>query len=291
MRSRGLRVVVEHADEVAGDATSIRAEIERTRAAGLEAHAEIDRLLAARAETFGEHAANTRRVEELRWHANRLAEMLPRLDQALHFAEARRVAEMLPGFRYRAEEIYKKLKTAILAAAEAQEEASLLREEAGRAVGEAAVQVHLPPVAFKGLLLAESVRLWAANADRIWSAPWSPPVPSAPQPPRPPLTRAEHEELKTRPHGLGREMATTGSKAPPPKVRTPPAAPAIAPQPRPLHTAGPPESGERRITFIRHGVPLNPEETDRSRVGDVVNVPDEMALHLLRNGAATEVLQ
>jgi hypothetical protein len=288
MRARGLRVI-ENPDD-AGDAAAIRAEIERTRAEGLDAHSEIDRLLAVRAETFSEHTANTRRVEELRWHADRLAEMLPRLEQDLHFAEARRVAEMLPGFRYRAGETYKKLKTAILAAAAAQEEASLLREEACRAAGEAAVQVHLPPVAFKGLLLAESVRLWAANADRIWSAPWSPPVPPAPQPPRPPLTRDEHEALKTRPHGLGRTMATIGSKVPPAKVPAQPPVPPPPPPPRALHVAGRPGPGERQVRFLRPGTPLNVEETDRSRIGDVVNVSDEMAAHLLRNAAVTEVL-
>jgi hypothetical protein len=271
------------------DVTTLAAEIARLRADGMAAHEAADRFdtESRAAESFAEARALSEQAEAARWKADHCAARLPILEQRLFEAKGEVARAALAKHRRTIAAIYPKLREALEAAVTIQCDAMAAREAAARECGEGLVFAHIPAIGFRGLLLPEAVRTWPAENDRTWAQPWAAPaLPTRPAP-RPPLTRDDLDALKTRPLGdFSHRVNQIGAKPSSP-VRPAPVAPTPA-KPRPLHKAGRPGPGERRVTFVRPSVPISSDGTDLSRIGDILNLPEETALALLRNSAVTE---
>jgi hypothetical protein len=236
--------------------------------------------------------AHAQKADAARREAERCAARdelkLPDLEARLVTARAIRQREALVRWRGLIAATYPRLRTALLNAAEAQEAARRVREQASAALGEQVAHL-VPYVGYRGLIYPDLLALWLKEQDRVWSAPWEPP--GLPGPARPPLTAEERAAARNAPpvrSEIAHHMAQPGGAALLPRATPAPAPPAEPPKPpRPLHReTGRPPAGKRRLKFIRGGTPLNEPGTDLARIGDVIAVPDDVAFRLVKNSVA-----
>ena len=283
-------------DEVA----RLVSQIERTRAAGTEAYTELDRLQTERlaAGSFDQAETLDRQIRAAQWEIDRAAAELPGLEAELDAARAEKRRAALIYHRRRIAAIYPRLKSAIEAAADVQVEAIAAREAAARDCGEQLVQLAVPALAYRGFLLPDLVKLWVSEQERVWAAPWSPPVPQPVAPPRPLPSAKERDLTRRQPSGLGHDQPKIGGTVPPRSpsassaarergegISLPPAAPPSVPR-EPRKDPAPPAPGERRIRFVRSGTPIGGNDGPLSVLGDEVNVPAGMAQILVLKSTA-----
>ena len=267
------------------DAAAIAGQLERARAAGLAAHDEIERLEQARpaADSYDDAVEIGKKIERARWEADRLAMLLPALEEKLCAARFGEAVAALGRLRREGKEIYGEVRAAMLAAADVLDKARRFRERAAAEIGSHLVEQHLPRIGYAGMMAAPQVREWAGHNDRTWALPWTPPqapaaVPSKPAGPVQPFAPVSH--------GQGRTLVQQGGVAPPPvKKPAPVAAPAVVPPLRVRRQDPPPAEGESRVTILRPGM-HHPVDGKQLAPGDIVNLPSDRARILVDRGIA-----
>ena len=166
---------------------------------------------------------------------------------------------------------YPKLRASIEAAGRVQTECIAARNAAIAELGESICSVHIPIVAFRGLLLEDLIQLWVNEQDRVHAAP-------APAPAVAAVVQSRIAPIPTRPVG-----ATDR------RVVEKPVAPVVAPvtptkpkrQPRRDKIA----VNSKLVVLLRSGIELPGGE--QSVAGDVIGtLTMEQADALLRAGAA-----
>jgi hypothetical protein len=240
-----------------------REEIAGLKRQGAQACAEIEEIEQRRAlaPSYEAALAGEERTKELRWNVAHVDAVLPGLEARLAQAMADRRQAALARHRAIGAQVYAQLRAALVEAGQAQALALRAREDAIQEVGEGLVQMHLPAVAFMGLLTPEFLQLYFDQMDRVF-APRPKPKPVAVAPkalPKPP----------TKP----REVISSS-----------PSAPRVARQPY-RDTA--PGEGETLLQILRSGLEL--DDGRQCAVGDVVRVSTDKAGLLLRSGAAEPV--
>jgi hypothetical protein len=226
---------------------------------------EIVRLEAQRlsAESFEGAEEINHRLARVQWTVDQINDaLLPALEQRIVAARAAKQRAALLKHQAAARALYPKLRAAVEAAGRVQSEAIAARNAAIAELGESLVSVHVPIVAFRGLLLEDLIQMWVAEQDRVHAAPTPAPQPAVavvvkPVPARPaakpvvPAAPAEPVALK------------------PPKRREP-RRDKVAPN-------------GRLVTLMRSGVEL-PDGT-QGLVGDVVAMLATDAERLVMSGA------
>ena len=203
---------------MAQDSMSIAGEIDRLKSECVAATDEAMRLdLAAQvAETRAAAKALEDQSADCRWRASKAATALPGLEADLAATKAREQAAALERHRVRRQAIYLKLKGAVLEAVAVQVEALAADRQACIELGEHLARMHLPAIAFRGLLLPDLTKLWTDEQDRIFEALAGKPaavVPAAaPAVKRKPLA----ESLQ---HAVGGERRAAPKPAPRPAMR------------------------------------------------------------------------
>jgi hypothetical protein len=156
-------------------------------------------------------------------------------------------------------QVYRQLRTALVEASKAQALALRAREDAVNEVGEALVQMHLPVVAFMGLLTPDLLQLYFDQMDRVF----------APQPKPKPVAVAPKALPKPAPKP---RQVISSSPAAKRAVR---------------HDAFPIDDQQALVVFVRSGAEL-PDGTTAA-IGDQVCLLAEQARQLILRGAADYV--
>src|SRR5271166_1716350 len=171
----------------AEDFAALQQEIQRVKAEGAAACAEIERLEQERALCPSYQAALELdgRCKELRWTVDHARAVLPDLEQRLARAAAEKRQAGLARHHAIAAQCYRKLRAALVEAGRLQTEAIRAREDAVREIGEGLVQLHLPIVAFRGMLTEDLLNLYFDQLDRVFDPPRPKPVVAAQKPPAP----------------------------------------------------------------------------------------------------------
>ena len=246
------RALAGAADLVAATEAEIAARRREAEARGGEANECGHAWLFAASQSEAEELAR-RRAEALRLVQRAEAE-LPDLEARLAAAKAERQRQALSGHRSELAALYPKLRRAIEEAARVQVEAIAAREAAVAELGEHAV-TFIPPIAYRGLLLGDLVKLWADEQDRVWAAPRPQAVAAVPPAPA---------------------KLCNGSN---PGPRPPAPRPARVPR-----RDAAPGAGQTAILFIRSGLEL--PDGSLAVTGDRVNLPADQAHALVLQGAA-----
>ena len=260
------------------DVTALETAISAEKDKAIQAHARLEELEAAHRTAADYEAATAFEAEIKRhqWTITHADEIIPELESRLAAARAARQRQAIERHWTAARNLYPKLRTALLGAANLQAQAIALRNAAAAELGEAVVERHIPRVTFVGLLFDNLIESWSKEVNRSFQTPPNQkPALQAVEKPAAPLI------------DLNLTAKVTAEHSPPPEPAT---APPRRPQKRPLLADGPPGEGERQIQLLRNGVQLElPDVTLQSLTGDCVNVPADQALALVRNGAAEYV--
>src|SRR5271167_2869398 len=152
---RAVRRLITGKDDVA----SLQQQLVALKAEGADASVEIERLKSERAlaANYEEATAIDGAVARQAWIVEHCASALPELELRLAACRAADQAAALAKHRGILIGLYPRLKAAILAAVEAQEEALAAREAACKEIGEAAVSRNLPAIAYAGFLTRDLV--------------------------------------------------------------------------------------------------------------------------------------
>jgi hypothetical protein len=219
--------------------------------------AELDRLQAERAaaEDYDRVRAIDDNTKRAQWWIDQAARKLGELETALAAAKATEQAAALARHKSIIGALYPRLRRALEAAAAVQQEAMAAYDAAVAECGDAAVQIAIQPVAYRGLCHSEFIEIWAAEQDRVWAPK---PAPAAPRAVAP---------------------AAPARAAPKRAIVAPP-----APRPvRPLRQDLAPGEGHAAVIFLRPGAEL-PDGTP-ARIGDRCNLPVDQARALIMRGA------
>jgi hypothetical protein len=187
-------------------------------------------------------------------HANAV---LPELEARLAQALAARHRAAIARHRAIGAEIYRKLRAALVEAGKAQALALQARADAIAEIGEGQAHLHLPVVAFMGLLTPDLLQLYFDQMDRVMAPPPPNPVAAAPKPLPKPKAR--------------------------PMIEISPGAAPVRVARQPIRDSAPADDGERLLTILRNGVEV---ENRQLAVGDIVRIRGDLARQLLRSGAA-----
>jgi hypothetical protein len=258
-----IKTAVGAGDDV-GDLVS---QIDAVRAKGVAAHQELDRLEAARlmAEDFETAKALGERIERVSWEADRLAALLPQLENRLAIARNAKQTAAIARHAAANRKAWPRFRAALLAAVDAQEEMIKMREDAGKEIGEHAVTLNLPVQAFAGFLRREHFDIWDSELSRVMAAP-------APQP-------AVAAVVKP---------AQVGPVKPPakPAPAAQPVAPVAPPRPPRQPRRDKVAVGGKLVVMTRSGVEIDGEQTV---AGDQIALPAEQAKTLAEAGACEYV--
>lgn len=249
------RLMPGKAEDIAG----LQQEIDRVKADGAAACAEIEQLDQQRAlaPSYGAAVAGDERSKQLRWTVDHANAVLPELEARLAQAIAARHQAAIARHRATGAQVYGQLRAALVEAGKAQALALQARQEAIAEIGEGQTQLHLPVVAFMGLLTPDLLQLYFDQMDRVMAPPPKPkPVVAAPKS-LPPKPRPMIEMPATAPVRAGR-----------------------------VQRADPTPHGEdqRSVVFLRGGCEL--EDGSQSIIGDRCAMPAEIARrHVLAGNA------
>jgi hypothetical protein len=250
-------------DKITGadDVGDLVGEIESTRAKGIAASAELERLEQARlvAEDYDAAKVIEGRIDRVRFEVEKLAAAFPLLENRLSVSRAARNAKLLQKHQEITRKILPRLISAVENCADIQQEATDARDAAIRDLGEGAIQRAIEPITFMGVTLKPFVAIWADAMRKRLEAP-------APQP----------------------AVAVIAPVPAKPAAKPTPAAPVVHVEPakprRPLRNDLVAIEGHRRVKFHRSNIEL--EDGTLSRVGDVVSVPASVAEKLIEHGGA-----
>jgi hypothetical protein len=144
-------------------------EAEKTRAA--EACNEIERLNASKldAENYEAVEVIDRRIAKQRWIIAHAEKLLPELEARLAAAKAEALKKAIARLLIDRRALYLRLRAAIEVATEIQHECMRHDQAACAEIGENAARVHLPVIAFRGILLADLVKIWTNEQDRVFA--------------------------------------------------------------------------------------------------------------------------
>jgi hypothetical protein len=247
------------------DVAALQEEIAALKRQGAQACAEIEEIEQQRAlaPSYEAALAGEARAKELRWNVAHVDAVLPGLEARLAQAMADRREAALARHRAVGAQVYGQLRAALVEAGRVQALALRFREDAIKEVGEALVQMHLPPVAFIGLLTPELLQLYFDQMDRVFA-------------PRP----------KPKPAAI---PAPTRAALPAPRPKPKPAIAAPAPRPPRVirRDTFPTTEGQALVTFLRGGVELGDGTT--AAIGDQVSLPAAQARTLCERGVADYV--
>ncbi len=215
-----------------------------------------DEWLAAPSQAAAE-AIEARRVECLRVAA--AAELrLSGLETRLTEARAAAQRDALARHRAVMAGLYPRLRQALDNAAKVQQQVIAARDAAVAELGEGLASVHIPHLAYAGFLYEDLIAMWAADQERIWSAPWQPPAP----PPRPAASHLAEPPPFPGSHQISRPgsgpaldadklPATMPSPEAQHRRNAPQPAPPTAAVRKPRREPPPPAAGEHRVTALR----------------------------------------
>jgi hypothetical protein len=249
------------------DVAALQEEIAALKRQGAQACAEIEEIEQQRAlaPSYETALAGEARVKELRWNVAHVDAMLPGLEARLAQAMADRRQAALARHRAIGAQVYGQLRSALVEASRAQAFALRAREDAIKEVGEALVQMHLPAVAFMGLLTPELLQLYFDQMDRVFAPRPKPKAAAVPAPVRAAL--------------------------PAPAKPKAPVAVAKEPAPRPArvvrHDPFPDGQGQALVVFLRAGVEIG--DGTVATIGDQVSLPAEQARTLAQRGVVDYV--
>lgn len=255
------RLMPGKAEDIAG----LQQEIERLKAEGAAACAEIEQLeqLRALAPSYDAAVAGDERCKQLRWTVDHANAVLPELEARLAQAMAARHQAAITRHRAIGAQVYRQLRAALVEAGKAQTLAVQARADAIAELGEGQAQQHLPVVAFMGLLMPDLLQLYFAEMDRVM----------APQPKPKPLGAAPRSVPVPKPR-----MIEISAAAPVRAVRA-------------RRADGPPQSvGERRIVALKSGVELG-DGKPALAIGDVATVAAATAERLALSGSCDYTLE
>ena len=243
----------------AEDFAALQHEIQRVKAEGAAACAEIERLEQERALCPSYQAALELdgRCKELRWTVDHARAVLPDLEQRLARAAAEKRQAGLARHHAIAAQCYRKLRAALVEAGRLQTEAIRAREDAVREIGEALVQLHLPIVTFRGMVTQDLLQMYFDQLDRVFDPPRPKPKPVAVQ--KPPAPAKPKQAV-------------------------------AVPAPRPARVVRHdpfPSEGQQLVVFIRAGTDLG--DGTIAGIGDQLSLPIEQARQLVLRGAAEYV--
>jgi len=245
------------------DIGALQRQIQGVKREGQEASGEIERLKRERAAavSYDEARDLDDRINRQIWASEHAAQLLPQLELELGAARAAQQAQALTRHTRVLIDLYPRLKAAILAAVEAQEEVIAARQAAIAEIGEAMVSRNLPALGFAGFIYRDLVEIWSRENDRVVADLARQPKPAAiPAPVRAALP------------------APTKSKAPV----------AVAKAPRPArvvrHDAFPTDGQQSLVVFLRGGAEL--PDGSVAGIGDEIALPAEQARRLVERGAA-----
>jgi hypothetical protein len=192
--------------------------------------------------------------------------LLPVLSERLTAARAAAQRAGIAKHLEIARKTYPRLKAAIEAAAAVRHEAIRTREQANAELGESVVSVHIPHISYRGFLMADLVKLWSDEQDRVFAAKPAQPAPVAVVAPR------QVAQAPARPADVKDQ-----------RVAEKPAAPVVAPKPKRQPRRDKVSVSGRLVTLLRSGVEL--PDGEQGVVGDVVALPIDAAERLVMSGA------
>jgi len=242
--------------------------IEAERAKLAASMQEVERLEAVRvgADSYEDAQAAESRLGRVRWEISRIDALLPQLEARLVDARAAAQRSGIAKHLDIARKTYPRLRAAIEAAAAVQHEAIKTREAADAELGEGIVAQYIPHISYRGFLMADLVKLWSDEQDRVFSAK-SAPAPVAVIAPRVAPTPARAVGVADRRAIVEKPVAPVA----PVKPKRQPRRDKVAPN-------------GRLVTLMRSGVEL-PDGT-QGVVGDVIAMSAEQAERLVMSGAA-----
>jgi len=262
------------------DVAALEAQIAAEKDKAIQAHAELERLEEAyqKAPDYEAATALDHAIAQQRWTIRHADNVIPELESRLAAARAERQRQAIERHWSAARNLYPKLKTALLEAANLQARVIEARNAAIAELGDWTVERHLPRVSYIGLLFHDLIEIWSKELDRSFqTSPNQKPAMTAPKPVEKPAVPLIDFSIK----------ATAESHPPPGEA----AAAKPRPQKRPLLKASPPGEGERQVTMLRGTVELRlpgelPDRVLLSMIGDRVNLDPIQARDLVLAGAA-----
>jgi hypothetical protein len=265
----GVVQMIKSAVGVGDSVGDLDSQITVAKAKRAAAQHEIERLEGVRvgAESYEDAQAAETRLGRVRWEVSRIDALLPQLEARLVSARAVKQRDALARHLAAARAMYPKLRQAVEAASATQAEAIKVREAANAELGESLVSVHIPIVAFRGLLLPDLVAMWRNEMDRVFAVPVAQPAPVAVVAP------------KVQP------VAQKQPAAPKPRaVRFVEPASSAPRRPRNPDDMAPLMPGEMRVKVLRPG--FTPGDDQPQCDGQqVIRMPVEAAKLALANGA------
>jgi hypothetical protein len=265
----GVIAMVKSVVGAGDDVGDLVAQLDATRAKGIAAHQELERLEAVRlaAETFEAAEAANARIARVAWEADRLAALIPELESRLAIARSVKQKDAIAKHQAISRKRYPKFRSALLAAVE--EQAAVMREraEAERELGEHVVSIHLPRMAYAGFLYREHFDIWAGEQDRVHAEPAPKPAVTAVVAPR--VAPAASRAVGVKDQRAVRRVEPASSA--PRRPRNPDDTAPLAP-------------GEMRVRVLRPG--FTPGDDQPQCDGQqVIRMPSEAAKLALANGA------
>src|ERR1700736_5484523 len=171
-----LMQMVENAVGVGDSVGDLVGRIEAERAKLAASMQEIERLEAVRvgSDSYEDAQAAESRLGRVRWEVSRIEALLPVLSEKLTAARAAAQRSGIAKHLEIARKTYPRLRAAIEAAAAIQHEAIKTRESANAELGEGVVAQFIPHISYRGFLMADLVKLWSDEQDRVFATKTAP---------------------------------------------------------------------------------------------------------------------
>jgi hypothetical protein len=253
-------------DESVGDIVG-RIDAERAKLAASMQEAERLETIRVSADSYEDAQAAESRLGRVRWEISRIEALLPSLSERLSVARAAAQRAGIAKHLDIARKTYPRLRAAIEAAAAVQAEAIKAREAANAELGEGVVSLHIPHISYRGFLMADLVKLWSDEQDRVFAA--KPAPVAAVVAPRIAPTPARAVGVADR--RVAEKPVVPGAEGGNPvKPRRTPRRDKVAPN-------------GRLVTLMRSGVEL--PDGEQGVVGDIVALPIDAAERLVMSGA------